>query len=106
MLSNSIRVIKTTRQTHASSVSYSEAVHEVLRTDGPRKPPRASSPALPPPRPLTPQRTHIHAHLHPVCAAGGLFCRGLGTKLAANALQSALFAVVWKLAEAELAKVL
>ena len=32
----------------------------------------------------------------------GLLCRGLGTRLLANALQSALFAVVWKYLEAEL----
>ena len=32
----------------------------------------------------------------------GLLCRGLGTRLIANALQSALFAVVWKYIEAEL----
>ena len=33
---------------------------------------------------------------------GGLICRGLGTRLLANALQSALFAVIWKLIEAEM----
>ena len=32
----------------------------------------------------------------------GLICRGLGTRLLANALQSALFAVIWKLIEAEM----
>ena len=32
----------------------------------------------------------------------GLLCRGLGTRLLANALQSALFAVIWKMIEAHI----
>ena len=32
----------------------------------------------------------------------GLLFRGLGTRLLANAIQSALFAVVWKYIEAEM----
>ena len=32
----------------------------------------------------------------------GLLCRGLGTRLLANAIQSALFAVIWKYIEAEM----
>ena len=32
----------------------------------------------------------------------GLFCRGLGTRLLANVLQSTLFAVVWKYIEGAL----
>ena len=32
----------------------------------------------------------------------GLLCRGLGTRLLANALQSALFAVVWKMIEVQI----
>ena len=31
----------------------------------------------------------------------GLLCRGLGTRLIANALQSMLFAVIWKFVEVE-----
>lgn len=66
--SNSVRVIKTTRQTSAVQLSYLGAVQLVVSADGWQ----------------------------------GLLCRGLGTRLLANALQSALFAIVWKAIEAEL----
>jgi hypothetical protein len=66
--SNSIRVVKTTKQTSATSVSYAGVVRMVLAHDGWR----------------------------------GLLFRGLGTRLLANALQSALFTVVWKAIEAQL----
>ncbi len=63
--SNSIRVLKTTRQTAETTITYREAAQQILDTDGWR----------------------------------GLFGRGLGTRLATNALQAALFTVVWKLGE-------
>ena len=66
--SNSIRVVKTTRQTSVTQLGYLEAVQVIVAADGWQ----------------------------------GLLCRGLGTRLIANALQSALFAVVWKYIEAEL----
>ena len=68
VVSNSVRVVKTTRQTSATQLSYGEAVQLVVAADGWR----------------------------------GLMCRGLGTRLLANALQSSLFAVIWKYVEAEL----
>ena len=64
-VSNSIRVLKTTRQTSAVTISYREAAQQVIEADGWR----------------------------------GLFGRGLGTRLATNALQAALFTVVWKVGE-------
>lgn len=66
--SNSIRVVKTTKQTSATSVSYAGAVRLVVANDG----------------------------------WTGLLFRGLGTRLLANALQSALFSVIWKAIEAQL----
>ena len=60
--SNSLRVLKTKRQTSAESISYVEAAKQIIETDGP----------------------------------GGLFLRGLGTRLTVNALQAILFTVVWK----------
>lgn len=67
-ISNSVRVVKTTRQTAAEQVGYAQAARMVVAADGVR----------------------------------GLLCRGLGTRLLANALQSALFTIVWKLIESEL----
>lgn len=64
-VSNSIRVLKTTRQTSETTMSYQEALRSVVDKDGWR----------------------------------GLFGRGLGTRLGTNALQAALFTVVWKLGE-------
>jgi len=66
--SNSIRVVKTTRQTSEVQMSYMQAIEHIVATDG----------------------------------WAGLLCRGLGTRLLANAIQSALFAVVWKFIEAEI----
>ena len=69
-LSNSIRVLKTTRQTSATTLSYKEAFSQIVEQDG----------------------------------VMGLFSRGLGTRLVTNALQAALFTVVWKLGEEYLTK--
>merc|ERR1719424_27067 len=69
-LSNSIRVLKTTRQTSAETISYPEALRLVLDKDG----------------------------------WAGLFTRGLGTRLGTNALQAAIFTVVWKLGEEYISK--
>ena len=66
--SNSVRVVKTTRQTSETQLSYLDSVRLVVAADGWQ----------------------------------GLLCRGLGTRLLANAIQSALFAIVWKYIEAEL----
>ena len=68
VVSNSVRVVKTTRQTSATQLSYGQAVQLVVAADGWQ----------------------------------GLMCRGLGTRLLANVLQSSLFAVIWKYIEAEL----
>ena len=64
-ISNSVRVLKTTRQTSEATISYQEAAERILSRDGWR----------------------------------GLLGRGLGTRLATNALQAALFTVLWKLLE-------
>ena len=69
-LSNSIRVLKTTRQTSATTLSYQEAFRSIVEQDG----------------------------------VLGLLGRGLGTRLVTNALQAALFTVVWKLGEEYLTK--
>eukprot|EP00804_Cyclotella_cryptica_P023961 CCRYP_010068-RC/>CCRYP_010068-RC protein AED:0.03 eAED:0.03 QI:3947/1/1/1/0.30/0.21/14/1849/461 len=67
-VSNSLRVIKTTKQTaglgarNAKEISYQEALTLVLETDGLR----------------------------------GLFGRGLQTRLLTNAIQGAVFSVLWK----------
>ena len=71
VVSNSVRVVKTTTQTSAAPLTYLEATRHVVAMDG----------------------------------VSGLLTRGLGTRLLANALQSTLFAVIWKLLEAELAAV-
>lgn len=68
--SNSIRVLKTTRQTSPTTLSYKEAAQQIIDTDG----------------------------------VLGLFGRGLGTRIATNALQAAIFTVVWKLGEEYLLK--
>ena len=68
VISNSVRVVKTTRQTSETQLSYLDSVRLVVAADGWQ----------------------------------GLLCRGLGTRLLANAIQSALFAIVWKYIEAEL----
>lgn len=50
------------------------------------------------------QMSYVDAMNHVVAADGwrGLLCRGLGTRLLANAIQSMLFAVIWKYLESEL----
>ena len=68
-ISNSLRVVKTTRQTSAESMTYMKAAQLVLAADG----------------------------------WAGLLARGLGTRLITNALQSALFSVIWKLVEERIA---
>jgi len=60
--SNSLRVIKTTRQTFDKPLSYPEVVRHVVKSDG----------------------------------IIGLFGRGLKTRIMANALNSMLFATLWK----------
>mmetsp|Transcript_19305 Transcript_19305/g.57191 ORF Transcript_19305/g.57191 Transcript_19305/m.57191 type:complete len:425 (+) Transcript_19305:35-1309(+) len=63
--SNSLRVLKTRRQTAANSTSYLDAAREIVDEDG----------------------------------WAALFVRGLGTRLLVNALQAALFTVLWKTIE-------
>ena len=62
-VSNSVRVIKTYKQTHASSITYKKVITNILETDG----------------------------------AGGLFFRGLKTKIVTNGLQGIVFSVFYKL---------
>ena len=69
-VSNSIRVLKTTRQTSPTTLTYREAARQVIEQDGVR----------------------------------GLFGRGLKTRLATNALQAAIFTVVWKYGEEVIGK--
>ena len=61
-VSNSIRVLKTTRQTSPTTLTYKEAAQQIIEKDG----------------------------------VVGLFGRGLGTRITTNALQAAIFTVVWK----------
>jgi hypothetical protein len=61
--SNSVRVVKTVKQTSELPLSYIEAVRQILESSG----------------------------------LSGLFLRGLGMKLVANALSSILFSVLWKM---------
>jgi len=60
--SNSLRVIKTTKQTSKVPISYIDAAKDVIEKDG----------------------------------LGGLFVRGLETRILVNCIQGALFAVTWK----------
>lgn len=74
-VSNSLRVIKTTKQTaglgdgkETAEISYQDAISLVLETDG----------------------------------VAGLFVRGLQTRLLTNAIQGGLFSVLWKYFQATL----
>jgi hypothetical protein len=60
--SNSIRVLKTTRQTYATPISYQDAAKEIIAKEG----------------------------------LGGLFGRGLKTRILANGMQGMMFTVIWK----------
>ena len=111
--SNSIRVIKTSKQTSTVPITYREVVKvRMNRGAGENS--------------LTPVVFHcpdIIASLlfwlsklsvHPFCAPSqnivakegvqGLFFRGLGTKLITNGIQGILFSVLWRLGQDYLAK--
>ena len=60
--SNSLRVIKTTKQTHSIPISYTDTVKLILKDDG----------------------------------IGGLFGRGLKTRVLTNGIQGIVFTVTWK----------
>ena len=64
-ISNVLRVLKTTRQTSATTITYREAAQQIVDSEG----------------------------------LAALFGRGLGTRLATNALQASVFTVVWKYLE-------
>ena len=64
-ISNVLRVLKTTRQTSATTITYREAAQQIVDSEG----------------------------------LAALFGRGLGTRLATNALQATVFTVVWKYLE-------
>lgn len=68
--SNSIRVIKTAKQTVTTPMSYPEVVKMVIEKDG----------------------------------LGGLFGRGLRTKILANAVQGIMFSVLWRVGQDMMAK--
>ena len=68
--SNSIRVIKTTRQTVGTEMDYTKIIKMIVDKDG----------------------------------WGGLFGRGLKTKIMTNGLQGMLFSVYWKMGQDYLAK--
>jgi hypothetical protein len=61
-VSNSIRVVKTTRQTSEVALSYPDTVRQIVDKDG----------------------------------VIGLMTRGLGTRMISNAVQAAMFVVIWK----------
>jgi hypothetical protein len=62
IVSNSTRVLKVSRQSYGSNVSYGFIIREIIQKDG----------------------------------LGGLFGRGLKTKILANGMNGMLFAVLWK----------
>lgn len=62
-VSNSVRVVKTYKQTHTSSITYKKVVTNILESDG----------------------------------IGGLFFRGLKTKIVTNGIQGIIFSVFYKL---------
>jgi hypothetical protein len=62
-VSNSVRVVKTYKQTHVSNITYKKVITNILETDG----------------------------------VGGLFFRGLKTKIVTNGLQGIVFSVFYKL---------
>jgi hypothetical protein len=64
-ISNSVRVVKTTRQTSAIPLSYQKTIQMILSTDG----------------------------------WGGLFGRGLKTKILTNGIQGLMFSVFWKMGQ-------
>lgn len=68
--SNSIRVIKTTRQTAGSSMGYVDVVKMIVEKEG----------------------------------LGGLFGRGLSTKIISNGIQGIMFTVLWRLGQDYMAK--
>ncbi|KAI8476169.1 MAG: mitochondrial carrier protein [Monoraphidium minutum] len=68
--SNSIRVVKTAKQTVTTPMSYAEVVKMIVEKDG----------------------------------LGGLFGRGLRTKIIANAIQGVMFSVLWRMGQDMLAK--
>ncbi|KNC52360.1 carrier protein [Thecamonas trahens ATCC 50062] len=61
-ISNSLRVIKTTKQTSPVALTYPDTVRQIIRQDG----------------------------------VSGLFLRGLSTRLIANAMQGAMFSLMYK----------
>eukprot|EP01065_Artemidia_motanka_P017570 TRINITY_DN2100_c4_g1_i1.p2 TRINITY_DN2100_c4_g1~~TRINITY_DN2100_c4_g1_i1.p2 ORF type:complete len:507 (+),score=159.08 TRINITY_DN2100_c4_g1_i1:91-1521(+) len=67
-VSNSIRVLKTYRQTAETKISYSDAARAIIEKDG----------------------------------YGGLFGRGLKTRIIANGMQGMMFSVLWKFFEAQI----
>lgn len=69
-VSNSVRVVKTTRQTSAIPLSYRKTIQMILSNDG----------------------------------WGGLFGRGLKTKIMTNGIQGLMFSVFWKLGQDYYAK--
>uniref|UniRef100_A0A0G4FKN0 Mitochondrial carrier protein n=1 Tax=Chromera velia CCMP2878 TaxID=1169474 RepID=A0A0G4FKN0_9ALVE len=68
--SNSIRVVKTTKQTAKVPLTYAQTVSEIVSKDG----------------------------------IGGLFWRGLGTRILTNGLQGIVFSVGWKAIQEQLNK--
>lgn len=68
--SNSIRVVKTAKQTVTTPMSYPEVVKMIVEKDG----------------------------------LGGLFGRGLRTKILANAVQGIMFSVLWRVGQDMMAK--
>lgn len=87
--SNSLRVLKTRRQTAANSTSYLDAARRRLVDEA-----TESVPSLNPLEPFSQAREIVDED-----GWAALFVRGLGTRLLVNALQAALFTVLWKTIE-------
>ena len=90
VVSNVIRVLKTTVQTAEVSISYTEVQRDIgeIWADAGR-----CRPSNPNPNPNPNQAAKQVIEKEGVI---GLFTRGLGTRLLTNGIQASLFSVVWK----------
>ncbi len=115
--SNSLRVIKTTKQTSAEAITYPQ-VSDAWLQGASRRPYTASEVAacargrrgctydssLPSYLPQIPSNPHSRAQVVRSIIAkdglvNGLLIRGLGTKILANGLQGMMFTVLWRLGQ-------
>ena len=111
--SNSIRVVKTTKQTSKESITSADYLPHPPPCTPPPPPPRPPRPppcpCLPPSpstsrapsAPYLPSRRYMGALSKVVAADGisGLLFRGLVTKIISNGCQGILFSVLWRLGQ-------